>query len=232
MNSSEKVEPLMMPTEIPSINWPRPCDQLFIEDANWQCNAFPNAKRSDWDFIASGYKNAADILIERLVNDEQIKRVAKDWKQAQQSVGIIFPAVFAYRHCLELRLKGLIVDGRSLLDQAAETFTDHSLMSLWDTFRKISEQVFPGDPDPDDVLNSVESCIRQFSQIDPTSQVFRYPARKGGEPTLEGMPPISLLNIRDVMDRISNFLESSSCAFGDRLDQKRDFDRDIEDFYH
>jgi hypothetical protein len=56
---------------------------------------------------------------------------------------------------------------------------------------------------------------------------FRYPTAKDGKPTLAGMTQVCIVNLREVMERISALLEGSSMGISAYLDEKRS----MRDFY-
>jgi hypothetical protein len=106
-----------------------------------------------------GYKSAADRLLESLAED----RLQLD--------AIIYPAVFLYRHYIELSLKHIVREG-SILLKGAPPLKDHDLNKQWWAARGILEKLWPeSDRGP---LDEAERVIRQFSAVDPRSTAFRY----------------------------------------------------------
>ena len=61
-------------------------------------------------------------------------------------------------------------------------------------------------------------CIEDLCQLDAQSMSFRYPVDKEGQPTLLGLERVDIVNLKSVMDRIGSFLDASSDALGDILD--------------
>jgi len=77
-----------------SFRWPQKNDLPFSEAKN----PGNNAKIADRDFtrlvlMIGGYKKAADLMVERTVND---------WRERDF---LVYPIIFNYRHFLELSLK-------------------------------------------------------------------------------------------------------------------------------
>lgn len=203
----------------PEPPWPKAGDTFFQEGVEDRHNANLDWGCDRWKIYATGYKSAADILVDRFLQcqrgDDFIiypipARAAGDF--------LIYPIAFLYRHSLELQLKGLIIAGQDLLDQKPDLQHVHRLDLLWAACRKILESVWPENSSSD--LDAVEGCIRDVCQTDPTSISFRYPLTKEGKPTLDGMGRVSIANLRDVMQRVSALFEGASIGISAYLDTK------------
>jgi len=192
----------------PSLPWPVPGDVLFKSDTDWQNNACLWFGADRWEIYATGYLDAANILIERI----------QETNNGMDT--LVYPVVFLYRHYLELRLKKLIIDGQRLLVMGDDLQRVHRLDLLWQRCRPMLEQIWPTGPKAD--LDAVEECLRQFWDIDNQSQAFRYPCTKDGAPTLQGLEHINLRNTREVMERIASLLDSASAAILEYLDSMND----------
>lgn len=197
-------EPSLSPEQLP---WPRSGDQLFGPDDDWYNNAFVNFAFDSWDLYASGYLQAAQLLVKAIVNT----RRSPD--------AVVYPIAFLYRHYLELRLKTIITEGQELLDRRVELPMHHNLDVLWKTARKIIEEVYS--KDPKGPVEAVEECMVQFCDLDRQSFAFRYPADKLGNRYLEGLKLLNVRQLGEVMDRISTFLESASAGIAEYLDIAR-----------
>jgi hypothetical protein len=151
----------------------------------------------DWNALAWGYKEAADILAEHVL--------------ATFGGGdlIIYPIVHLYRHHLELTLKDIIRRGNELLAIKVERRGSHSLADLWKDCRTVLERAgMPVDiPELPEAV-PFETCIKEFERFDPRGESFRYPETKSGTPVLPAnLDSIDLPNLRIVVDRMSFFLE-------------------------
>lgn len=191
-------EPLSINFDLSKLPWPIPGDTLFTEAEDWQYNARLHGSHDKWDAYATGYKEAADILIERVLSDRM-------WMDM-----LVYPIVFLYRHYLELRLKELVISGSQLLDEDAGNIHGHSLIYWWKEARKIFEKVWPDDEKAD--LDSVENCILQFASKDSGSDSFRYPVNTKGEKTLDGLNLLNLRQFKEAMSRVAALLEGASSA--------------------
>jgi hypothetical protein len=149
------------------------------------------------------YKEAADALIDRILERDS----GADLQ--------VYPIVFLYRQYLELRLKELLIScGHVVYDESKLTH-GHDLKGPWLQVRKILESVWPGTyPDEMDALGK---CIDEFCLLDAKSMNFRYPIDKEGQPTLLGLERVDLVNLKNVMERISSFLDASSDGVGEIL---------------
>jgi hypothetical protein len=177
-------------------------------DPDWYLNAVLHISPDKWDAYAEGYKKAADIIVQYIINNNR----DQDY--------LIFPVVFLYRHYLELRLKELIVVSSRLLDHDVSVPTHHDLVSLWKQVRPNLEQVWP--EQEKHVLDKVEERLKELSEADLRSFGFRYPIDTKGQPTLVKLKHINLKHLRDVIQGISNILDGSSIGMGEYLDAKNE----------
>jgi|SRR6266853_4975756 len=188
----------------PELPWPQTGDKLFISDTDWWHNACLSFARDKWDLYATGYKDAADIIVNRIIETRQ----GMDF--------LVYPVAFLYRHYLELRLKELIIHGQQLLNLTDEFKHVHRIDQLWQSCRRILEEVWPDGSATD--LDAVGVCIAEFCAFDQQSMSFRYPETKDGNPTLPDLRHVNLRNLRDVVNRISGLLEGSSSGISAYLD--------------
>ncbi|MHC4276843.1 MAG: hypothetical protein ACYSTI_05870 [Planctomycetota bacterium] len=193
-----------------SIPWPKKGDKLFTSGGDWCHEACLNYMGPSAVLYAGGYKDAADILVER-ISKETLPRDA-----------LVYPIVFLYRQYIELMLKEVIKDGNKLFDVTEEYPTHHNIAELWKQCRGIIEKVWPKGPKVD--LDSVEECLYEFSKTDPTSTAFRYPTDKDGEPSVPGISRIDLRNLSGVMSGIEVFFTGAIDGISSYLDAKGDME--------
>ena len=178
-------------------------------DPDWYLNAQLHVMSQNWDTYAEGYKRAGDILVKYVIDN----KCDQDF--------LIYPIVFSYRQYLELRLKELITVSSSLLDQNIDVSTSHDLMSLWGKVRPSIEKVWPHSQTKS-YLDAVRDRIKELCSVDPGSYAFRYPEDTRGEPTLTGVQHINLKHLRNVVQAISNVVDSSSMGMGEYLNAKHE----------
>ena len=187
--------------------WPADGDKLFAAGSDWRNNACLGFVRDKWDLYATGYKDAADIIVDRLV------------ETGEGADLLVYPVAFLYRHYLELRLKELIIHGQELLDVSKDFRHIHRIDVLWSSCRDLLQQIYPGSPRTE--LDAVEACIAELCLIDRQSISFRYPATKDGNQTLPSVEHINLRHLRDVMSGIASLLDGASMGVSAYLDEKR-----------
>ncbi len=183
--------------------WPQPGDKLFVPGYG-RTVAYLGGYGTGFSRYAISYKDAADALIERVIE--------KDSGADLQ----FYPVAFLYRQYLELRLKQLLVSGGHVVYDESKLTHGHDLKRPWAEVRKILESVWPGTYAEE--MDALGKCIDELCQLDAKSMSFRYPVDKEGQPTLLGLDRVDVVNLKNVMDRIASFLDASSDALGDILD--------------
>lgn len=184
-------------------SWPQPGDKLFVPGFG-RTVAHLGGYGTNFNRYAIGYKEAADALIDRTCE--------KDYGADLQ----FYPIAFLYRQYLELRLKDLLISGGRVVYDESKLTHGHDLKRPWAEVRKILESVWPGTHAEE--MDALGNCIEELCQLDAKSMSFRYPVDKEGQPTLLGLSRVDLVNLKSVMNRISSFLDASSDALGDILD--------------
>jgi hypothetical protein len=160
-----------------------------------------------WELYPIGYKMAGDLLIENANNYTDF---------------LIYPIVFSYRHCIELRLKQISIYGNKLLKSQVFTekkmndilFHDRGLDSLWGYSRTIIEKLFPDESEEN--LSSIKKMIDCFSTMDSTSFKFRYPIDTEGNPNhpIDQDIAISFIALKKMMDDLGSYLGSiAECVY-------------------
>jgi len=183
-------------SEITLPKWPELGDKLFVQGQGKHV-AFLGL-RTSFSVYAIGYKDAADTLVERILE--------KDFGADLQ----FYPIAFLYRHYMELQLKQLLICGGHLVHNESRLKHDHDLTRLWPEVRKILEDVWPDSHI--DELDAVGKCINELCSLDAESMSFRYPFTKTGQPTLPTLNRVDLINLKNVMARIGSFLDCSGDA--------------------
>jgi|SRR5579859_2108343 len=177
--------------------WPQKGDQLFVAGDDWHNNAILNWTPDQWGLYSEGYKRAADILVDYIIN-----------RYTDQDT-LVYPIVYLYRQHLELVLKQLLHEADHFLGNKADLPTGHKIDGLWTQCRPLLIQIDSRIPTED--LDAVAETIQQFCAVDPGSTAFRYPIAVGKvpAPSLPGLTQINLRNIAEVINRVSVFLEAA-----------------------
>jgi hypothetical protein len=106
--------------------------QLFAGADDWWHNACVGwAQPFKWDYYATGYKSAADVLVDNALTSRSNLDIH------------VFPIVFLYRQYLELRLKELVTSGRALVDRPAEQKPNHKLEPCGPSYAESSKKCGP-----------------------------------------------------------------------------------------
>ena len=199
---------LLEPPALPSSS-----DGFFTSQEDWWNNACLNWCHNGWSLYASGYKEAADILVQRV-----------EAHNAGQDT-LVYPALFLYRQYLELQIKDLIRQARRLLDKPGNFPKHHRIDNLWKVCHELLSEVSPNDSVTE--LNEIARLIGEFSAVDPSSEGFRYPQDTNGNPSLPGVQHINLRNVREVIGKISVTLTGADAQIGEYLSFKHDMGHEI-----
>jgi hypothetical protein len=202
------------------VPFPEIGDRLFTTERYSHYNAQITYGFSDdrlYRYV-SGYKEAADRLVQSLIEDSHHIDL------------VVFPTVFLYRQYLELRFKQLLIEGNRLLERSFTLPKHHRLDTLWHECKSLLKQIEPGITDGE--VAGLESCIIEFSTIDPISMVFRYHVDTHDNPSL---PPdlryINILNLAQVMAKIDSFLDAVYMTISVAIDQKQEMEAAFRNYY-
>ncbi|MGH9431572.1 MAG: hypothetical protein ACRD3T_08515 [Terriglobia bacterium] len=156
-----------------------------------------------WELYGLGYRRAADLLLGKALDEHP-------------SHCLIYPIVFLSRHYVELCLKALVLNGSALVEDETPVVLYHRLQMLWGKLRPLVPAVWPG-VQPDQ-LEAIEACFNEMHEIDRKSMAFRYPFDRQGNQHLGSLSSIDLLNLRETMDGIANFLFCVGEAIAQQLE--------------
>lgn len=157
-----------------------------------------------------GYRRAAEILATTMLTDGLTIRDLDT---------IIFPFAACWRHYVELQLKSLITQCRQLLDLPVQRRGGHNIEQLWSELRSLLMQAYPlEEKEEKRAFNIVERLLKQFAEMDPDSQEFRYAERKDGTPTLNHIHHLDIQYFHEAMLAVANYLE----AIDEAIDHKKD----------
>jgi hypothetical protein len=192
--------------------WPKPGAVLFSEPTELWSTACVNFANDD-GYYSSAYKFCAERLFE----------VVQQTQRDQDF--IVHPFVFLWRHSLELALKDLVPYVRALSGNLEGLKLNHGLVPLWEECRPFLQDHHP---ESFGLLDAVDTLIREFAVLDPTSTTFRYPHQKDGKPSLPAdMRHINLRTFHETMLGILNFLGAAVDALDDRLQAERDMEAEF-----
>lgn len=176
--------------------FPSPGDKLFPAASVASTSA--RSTGQSWYDYTTGYKEAADVLV------AHIETTARGYAKLR------YPILFLYRHHLELVVKGLIRECCSSLGRDADSPKHHFLDQLWRRCVQLLREISPAASASE--INETTRLFDELCKIDPASNAFRYPEDRSGN---ESVPPaidVDLSGVRDVVERISFFLDCVSTS--------------------
>jgi hypothetical protein len=195
-------------------DWPQIGDSIWTTGSDWEAEALLGAS-FDWFFsYASSYKAAANTVLERV----EAKQIRPD--------EVSYAVFFLYRHYVEIMLKGLIRIGSMLHFQRGESQwgkfpQHHRIIVLWQQCRPLIEEAYRKGEKAE--TDAVENILKELHGLDPTGESFRFGESRDGKPTLSSNPQIDLIHVRNIMTRLSGFLEANYAW----MDHLLGFDADI-----
>ncbi len=127
---------------------------------------------------------------------------------------LTLPALYAYRHAIELGLKGsLVTYGRAFDVACPDVHTTHNLKVLWDAFQRLLDAIFQ--PEQAEANRAAQRVVMAFHEWDKQGDAFRYAIRRNGSPIILPEYYIDLAQLRDVMEGFENFLGGVDDALED-----------------
>jgi hypothetical protein len=162
-------------------------DRLFIESDAFSESPLVTDPGERIYRLPLAYKRAADILVQQAAVDIIDNR------------NVIYPALYCYRHSIELHLK-------QLLNQFCSnpTMNNHDLKALWNRFVTVlnSHQIeYPNE------LKAAEELVLEMHDADVKSDGFRFPTNHSGGEFLFANRGVDLPNLMIVMQGLTNFFE-------------------------
>jgi hypothetical protein len=162
------------------------------------------------------YKWAGDLLIESL----------GDGLYDGASDRLFFPAMYLYRHGLELLLKELIRKGAHYLGKTCDNRAGHSVLRLWTDAgqevdaKRVVEAVW-ANLTPE-LLAWLEASISEIHQLDPDGQTIRYPRNRVGIDNPVNAPDrVDLVHFRACFNTFWHFLHQLHFGMPDAPDTTR-----------
>ena len=145
-----------------------------------------------------GFSDAADAIVECITQGH-----------LSMDDGYLFPLIALYRHSIELELKSLIIETRSLLDKEPEVPTGHKILPLWEKARPLLEEAL-AEPSDRKNLDHIEEYLRILHRM--PYAFARYPFDEKGERVVppEEFKEINLKPLKDAMNRLYSALRSLS----------------------
>lgn len=173
--------------------------RVIVPDQDIRFNAVLDRWTGIGDFHAEGYRQAAEVLVRRFLDDPDGTASERD--------SLVLPILFLFRHYLEIRFKDIIVYGQVLSGQSAQWRHGHDLQVLWEEARQLCEAVYGASVL--EQLAGVGEFVVEISQLDPDSTSFRYPRDAKGWPLFEHLV-IGLRGLHSTIISVGDCLDSVS----------------------
>lgn len=173
--------------------WPRLGDSLLRRVINWDnAVAFSDYFAERHALMLKGYFRAGQVFFDQCLKNKHEKHI------------LLYPILFCYRHALEMAIKD-IVGSYGHHYGVSEPELNHNLWHIWESCKAIFSQI-----DVEGVADStstVEKLVNEFQYLeDERPEAFRYPEKRDGNLIQLPNVAIDLVNLRDVMERLENFL--------------------------
>lgn len=124
----------------------------------------------------SGYQAATLVMLESALESISTRKNVPDNAEMWNIDTAIYPILFSARHYVELYLKQKIyaINYFKLKEKIEEKLIrTHDIKRLWDIFIDIFDKTY--DFRIKEFIDFISPYIEDFSEIDPTGEVFRYP---------------------------------------------------------
>jgi hypothetical protein len=171
--------------------------------------------------LIEGYREAAFKLLSELTQNHN-----NDWSKIDS---FIYPALYVYRHYLELILKDTLRYYRLLKDEISADQTgfvnQHSLLELWKELKHYLENTVGHEVDSALNRNIAEKLLTEFDNKDKGSFAFRYPfnaTKLFTAPATTSLNSFSvdLINLKNTCKKLSNYFEGINWRVAAMLDEK------------
>jgi len=174
---------------------------LFSSGDDWQNNARVNFSHAPMQFYIDGYKRAADLLVQNVLETA-----------IDQDV-LVYPISFLYRQYIELQLKDVIRESRILLGEGSSFLGSHDIKNLWGVASQLMKKIITGVDSTvggyitKQDLAIINEVISNFAVIDPDSIAFRYPEDKVGKNTMQELTHINIRKLAEQIHELAVRLE-------------------------
>jgi hypothetical protein len=188
--------------------WPEEGDRLLRDSGSWDDSVrFEDHAPSRDAHIASGFMEAGAALLDLCAKEPHARHT------------LVYPALFNYRHGLELAMKSVISRYASYANVEVPNTNHHDLLRLWEVTKQIIVAVGSEDP----ALPMVEQVVKDFHDLDRGSDAFRYARDRRGAliPLPDGA--IDLRNLRDVMEGVEHFFEGADAQMNENASNAGDW---------
>lgn len=158
------------------------------DNCNYNACVGTNGGPYDEEAYALGYFEAAERLANTLEEDRRLLDL------------VIYPLAFTNRHGIELGLKHLAKHLPALWDEEPSVRLTHSLLDNWTEIKPYLER--EGAFDPQHTVPTVDAVLKDFIEIDPSGEAFRFPASRAGSKFLQDSSVLNVLVFNQAMQSV------------------------------
>jgi hypothetical protein len=175
--------------------WPHLANKAFVKAAPFEGAWVANRADERLYRIIKGFHEAGDVL------------VSESRAEPDRAINLVYPAIFAYRQSLELRLKYIVSEFGGIAGEPPN-FRTHDLQALWTKCKHIVASFQNGVQARDEeAFRAADAQIAEFDAIDPGSDAFRFAHDTKGRPVKLALSEVDLGNLRKAMASLHDFLE-------------------------
>ena len=172
------------------LRWPRRGDRLFRKGGRGTLAAFTMASLRSEGLVATGFKNAADGLV------EHVGRHGRD-------DSLILPILFLYRHYIEMQLKDIALHVHRWDGKGERYVRTHDLSLLVSVLDHPDLNEAQTSPEDEEARRAVRQCVLEFHRMDPRGTEMRYPEKAPLE-------QLDLGHLKSTMEGLANYLDAVS----------------------
>lgn len=198
-------------------DWPDANADLLAIGAEWWLVACTGWPRDRWLGYVLGYRKAASVIVTHVIT------------MGRDQDTLVYPFLMCWRHYIELQLKVLIKLLHQYEREDTELRKTHKIDQLWQIARPLLENSFPSESG--DELDHAERVLMQLSDLDPTSEHFRYPVRNDGTATLPALDQVHLRQFHEAMEGLASFLDAADTGIRAMIDSRDEYEAAMRDCY-
>lgn len=147
-----------------------------------------NTPETELALVAEEYHKAAKLLIEKGVTNDLAA----------------YPIVYLYRHALELSIKSvLILGGEVRIIPVVGPLNKHRLVPLLPHLKQLFGTQYACH------YKELAEIVKEFDEVDPENQAFRYTLKKNGGPSIRPGFSFSVKRMAEVLDPVLEHLSAT-----------------------
>jgi hypothetical protein len=183
---------------------------LFRPGPNEDLNACVGDNGGPYDFgsYGEGFFQAGFQIIEAIKNGAWTIDI------------LVYPAVFDFRHGIELYLKHMTILANRILNTRATMQQGHGILRNWSELRTLFSQINNPYFDPLE-MDIVQDILDDVIAVDSNGQVFRYPEDNRGGRHLEQISIINIEVLADGMKVLSEVFEKWDSGLVGLLEERQ-----------